>query len=112
MISSFSSFSLSAQLSNVITGLGLRECTSTPIGDGAIRGISGGQKRRVTLGEMLLPPRSIKYMDEISNGLDSATAYDLIQQLEVITKAVGLTTVISLLQVFITHWFKLMFPRC
>ena len=61
--------------------------------------MSGGQKRRVTLGEMLMPPRSIKYMDAISNGLDSATTYDLIQQLQVITKAVGLTTVISLLQV-------------
>lgn len=69
------------------------------MGDGAIRGISGGQKRRVTLGEMLMPPRSIKYMDAISNGLDAATTYDLTQAMKKITKVVGLTTVVSLLQV-------------
>lgn len=69
------------------------------VGDGMIRGVSGGQKRRVTLGEMLMPPRSIKYMDAISNGLDAATTYDLTQAMRLITKTVGLTTVVSLLQV-------------
>jgi ABC-type multidrug transport system ATPase subunit len=82
----------------MITGLGLSECANTMVGDGTIRGISGGQKRRVTLGEMLMPPRSIKYMDAISNGLDAATTYDLTQAMKLITKAVGLTTVVSLLQ--------------
>ena len=82
----------------MITGLGLSECTNTMVGDGNIRGISGGQKRRVTLGEMLMPPRSIKLMDAISNGLDAATTYDLTQAMKLITKAVGLTTVVSLLQ--------------
>lgn len=69
------------------------------VGDGMIRGVSGGQKRRVTLGEMIMPPRSIKYMDAISNGLDAATTHDLTQAMKLITKRVGLTTVVSLLQV-------------
>ena len=79
--------------------MGLRECANIRVGDGTIRGVSGGQKRRVTLGEMLMPPRSIKYMDAISNGLDSATTYDLVLQMQLLTRAVGLTTVVSLLQV-------------
>ena len=63
-----------------------------------IRGVSGGQKRRVTLGEMLLPPRNIKFLDAISNGLDAATTYDIVQSLKFLSNAFGYTTVISLLQ--------------
>ncbi len=32
--------------------LGLEYCADTPIGNNMIRGISGGQKKRVTTGEM------------------------------------------------------------
>ena len=80
--------------------LGLNEVANTIVGDASLRGVSGGQKRRVTLGEMLMPPRSIRYMDAISNGLDAATAYDIVQALKYVTETVGLTTVVSLLQVF------------
>jgi hypothetical protein len=38
-------------------------------------------------------------MDAISNGLDAATTYDLVQAMKLITQIVGLTTVVSLLQV-------------
>ncbi|KAF0684231.1 hypothetical protein As57867_023712, partial [Aphanomyces stellatus] len=37
----------------LISVLGLTECADTMIGDAMVRGVSGGQKRRVTLGEML-----------------------------------------------------------
>ena len=90
---------MALKLENTIKGLGLSECANTMVGDSMIRGVSGGQKRRVTLGEMLMPPRSIKYMDAISNGLDAATTYDLTQAMKLVTQRVGLTTVVSLLQV-------------
>ena len=64
-----------------------------------MRGVSGGQKRRVTLGEMLMLPRPIRYLDAISNGLDAATTYDIAQAMKYVTNRVGLTTVVSLLQV-------------
>lgn len=79
--------------------MGLSEAAHTKVGDNMVRGISGGQKRRVTLGEMLLPPRKIKFLDAISNGLDAATTYDIVQSIKFITQALGLTTVVSLLQV-------------
>lgn len=91
--------SAAEQVHNTLLGLGLNECANTIVGSGAIRGVSGGQKRRVTVGEMLMPPRPIKFMDAISNGLDAATTYDLVQAMRVITQMVGLTTVVSLLQV-------------
>lgn len=79
--------------------LGLYEVGDTLVGDASVRGISGGQKRRVTLGEMLMPPRTIKLLDSISNGLDAATTYDIVQALRFLAHNFGSTTVISLLQV-------------
>jgi len=34
--------------------LGLRECADTVVGNAVLRGVSGGQKKRVTLGEMMI----------------------------------------------------------
>ncbi|KAK8913885.1 ABC transporter G family member 30 [Platanthera zijinensis] len=68
------------------------------VGDATQKGISGGQKRRLTLGEMMVGPSRVFYMDEISNGLDSSTTFQIIsciQQLVHITEA---TALISLLQ--------------
>ena len=87
--------------------LGLSECANTLVGDASVRGVSGGQKRRVTLGEMLMPPRPIRYMDAISNGLDAATTFDIVQALKLVTRTVGLTTVVSLLQV--SHWYQALY---
>ena len=36
-----------------------------------IRGVSGGQKKRVTLAEMLVGPKKTLFLDEISTGLVS-----------------------------------------
>jgi hypothetical protein len=48
---------------------------------------------------MLVGPRRVLLMDEISTGLDSATLYNNIQALAMTTHGLELTTVISLLQV-------------
>lgn len=64
-----------------------------------VRGISGGQKRRVTMGEMFALPRPIKFMDNITNGLDSVTAFDIIKAAQHIVRHMDYTFVISLLQV-------------
>lgn len=90
--------SLHAQLKNTLKILGLYESADPLVCDEMIRGVSGGQKRRVALGEMLLPPRRIKFLDAISNGLDAATTDDTIQSLKLITNTAGFTTVISLIQ--------------
>jgi ABC-type multidrug transport system ATPase subunit len=82
--------------------LGLHGCKDTVVGDQALKGISGGQKRRVTMGEMVVCPRPVKFMDGISNGLDSATAFDIIRSCKIVTTVMGVTMVVSLLQVHYT----------
>jgi ABC-type multidrug transport system ATPase subunit len=64
-----------------------------------VRGVSGGQKRRVTVGEMMIPPKSVKFMDAVSNGLDASTTFDIFRALRYISETLGFTVCVSLLQV-------------
>nr|XP_009773762.1 PREDICTED: pleiotropic drug resistance protein 1-like [Nicotiana sylvestris] len=68
------------------------------VGDEMIRGISGGQKKRVTTGEMLVGPSKALFMDEISTGLDSSTTYSIVNSLRQSVQILNGTAVISLLQ--------------
>jgi ABC-type multidrug transport system ATPase subunit len=78
--------------------LGLENCADTCVGDAMVRGVSGGEKKRVTLGEMLIIPHIAYCMDEISTGLDSATTFDIIQCVRMSMNVLGHTYVMSLLQ--------------
>lgn len=49
-------------------------------------------------GELLAGPSRVLFMDEISNGLDSSTTYQIIKYLRHSSHALDGTTVISLLQ--------------
>ncbi|PHT67077.1 Pleiotropic drug resistance protein 1 [Capsicum annuum] len=82
----------------VLKLLGLDICADTMVGDEMIRGISGGQKKRVTMGEMLVGPSKALFMDEISTGLDSSTTYSIVNSLRQSVQILNGTAVISLLQ--------------
>jgi ABC-type multidrug transport system ATPase subunit len=60
-----------------IDGLDLAVCRDTFVGDANNRGVSGGQRRRVTLGEMMIGQNPVACADEISTGLDAAVTYDI-----------------------------------
>ncbi|WZZ57647.1 hypothetical protein YC2023_057754 [Brassica napus] len=78
--------------------LGLEVCADTMVGDDMLRGISGGQKKRVTTGEMLVGPSRALFMDEISTGLDSSTTYQIVNSLRNYVHIFNGTALISLLQ--------------
>jgi ABC-type multidrug transport system ATPase subunit len=78
--------------------LGLDKCADTIVGDGMRRGISGGQKKRLTTGEMLVGPSKVLFMDEISTGLDSSTAFQIVKSLGQYVHIFNGTALISLLQ--------------
>ncbi|KAJ8497521.1 hypothetical protein OPV22_008073 [Ensete ventricosum] len=78
--------------------LGLHECADIIIGDEMRRGISGGQKKRATIGEMLVGLAQCFFMDDISTGLDSSTTFQIVKFLQQMTHVLDLTMVISLLQ--------------
>ena len=67
----------STHVQAMIDVLGLDICADTILGNAMRRGVSGGQKKRVTSGEMLVGPKRVLFMDEISTGLDSSTTYQV-----------------------------------
>ncbi|XP_030526426.1 pleiotropic drug resistance protein 1-like [Rhodamnia argentea] len=82
----------------VLKILGLEACADTMVGNQMIRGISGGQRKRVTTGEMLVGPAMAFFMDEISTGLDTSTTYQIVKSLKQVNHIFNGTAVISLLQ--------------
>ncbi|MEW5312137.1 MAG: hypothetical protein WDW38_003787 [Sanguina aurantia] len=78
--------------------MGLWNCKETLVGDAQTRGISGGERKRLTAAEQLVGPRPVIIMDEISTGLDSATLFSIIKWLGQAVHALQLNIVISLLQ--------------
>ncbi|XP_056169465.1 pleiotropic drug resistance protein 2-like [Syzygium oleosum] len=82
----------------VLKILGLDICANIMVGDDMRRGISGGQKKRVTTGEMLVGPAKAFFMDEISTGLDSSTTFQIVKFMRQMVHIMDVTMVTSLLQ--------------
>jgi len=59
---------------------GSHSCEDTYIGNDVVKGVSGGQKRRVSVGVELVAGAAILLMDKPTNGLDAQTAYDLVNR--------------------------------
>lgn len=87
-----------AQVKLVLDGLGLSHVADTFVGDSDVRGVSGGQRRRVTVGEMMQKSLPVGCADEISTGLDAASTYDICHILMRLTSYNHMTKIISLLQ--------------
>ncbi|MEE6523764.1 hypothetical protein FKM82_022801 [Ascaphus truei] len=63
---------------DVIAELRLRQCAKTKVGNEFTRGVSGGERRRVSIGVQLLWNPGILILDEPTSGLDSFTAHNLV----------------------------------
>ncbi|KAH9766492.1 ABC transporter G family member 37 [Citrus sinensis] len=86
------------QTDYVLKILGLDICAETTVGSALSRGISGGQKKRLTTGEMIVGPQKAFFMDEISTGLDSSTTFQIVTCLQQLVHITDVTALVSLLQ--------------
>ncbi|KAL2643418.1 hypothetical protein R1flu_011005 [Riccia fluitans] len=80
-----------------IEDVGLQESMSTPIGNWHQRGLSGGEKRRVSIAIELLTRPRLLFLDEPTSGLDSASAYHVVQTLKNLARD-GRTVICSIHQ--------------
>ncbi|CAL9109532.1 unnamed protein product [Musa textilis] len=80
---------------DVIHGLGLERCQDSTIGGAYTRGISGGERKRVCIGNEILLDPSLLFLDEPTSGLDSTTALRIAQMLHNIAHA-GKTVVTTI----------------
>ena len=75
---------------DIMSMLGLLKVKDSLIGDTAIRGISGGQRKRVNIGMELMCNPKMLFLDEPTSGLDSTTSVDILRYLHQYAKT-GLT---------------------
>mmetsp|Transcript_17742 Transcript_17742/g.34989 ORF Transcript_17742/g.34989 Transcript_17742/m.34989 type:complete len:669 (-) Transcript_17742:275-2281(-) len=73
----------------LIKDLNLTKCKDTPVGDENRRGVSGGERKRVSIGTELVVNPSILLVDEPSSGLDSTTAEGVVDLLRRLCKENG-----------------------
>ena len=62
--------------------LGLQKCADTPVGNEDIRGISGGEKKRTSIGCELMVNPAVLFVDEPTSGLDSKMARSVVEHLQ------------------------------
>ncbi|CAK7324474.1 unnamed protein product [Dovyalis caffra] len=76
-----------ARVEMIIKELGLERCRHSRIGGGFVKGISGGERKRTSIGYEILVDPSLLLLDEPTSGLDSTSANRLLQVLQGLAKA-------------------------
>ncbi|KAJ4841206.1 ABC transporter G member 9 [Turnera subulata] len=82
---------------SVISELELTKCKNSIIGGPLKRGVSGGERKRVSIGQEMLINPSLLFLDEPSSGLDSTTAQRIVSTLWQLAKG-GRTIVMTIHQ--------------
>ena len=67
---------------NILRQLRLDHCADTLVGDHMLRGISGGEKRRLSIAIALLTEPGVIFLDEPTSGLDAAMAFDVMASIQ------------------------------
>ncbi|KAJ7984998.1 hypothetical protein DPEC_G00360570 [Dallia pectoralis] len=83
---SFSQKQKDQRVDDVIAELRLRQCAHTRVGNDYVRGVSGGERRRVSIAVQLLWNPGILILDEPTSGLDSFTAHNLVITLSLLAR--------------------------
>ncbi|XP_011097541.1 ABC transporter G family member 11 [Sesamum indicum] len=81
-----------------IKEMGLQDSTDTRIGGWHVKGLSGGQKRRVSICIEILTRPKLLFLDEPTSGLDSAASYHVMSRIISVAQQDRRTVVASIHQ--------------
>jgi ATP-binding cassette subfamily G (WHITE) protein 2 (SNQ2) len=70
----------------------------TKVGNDYVRGVSGGEKKRVTIAEAMVTRASAQCWDNSTKGLDASTALEYVQSLRSLTNMAHISTAVALYQ--------------
>lgn len=85
------------RVETLIDQLGLRNAAKTIIGDEGHRGVSGGERRRVSIGIDIIHDPILLFLDEPTSGLDSTSAFMVVKVLKRIAQS-GSVVIMSIHQ--------------
>ncbi len=70
----------------------------TKVGDEFVRGVSGGEKKRVSIAEAMITKASVQAWDNSTRGLDASTALEYVQSIRSMTNMANVSTAVALYQ--------------
>lgn len=82
----------------LLDSMGISHTADTKVGDAYVRGVSGGERKRVSIIETLAARGSVVCWDNSTRGLDASTALEYIRAIRCLTDTIGLATVVTLYQ--------------
>lgn len=82
----------------IMATFGLSHTINTKVGNEFVRGVSGGERKRVSIAEVALAQSPIQCWDNSTRGLDSATALKFVQTLRLAADINSTATVVALYQ--------------
>jgi ABC-type multidrug transport system ATPase subunit len=77
---------------------GIMHTKNTLVGNEYVRGVSGGERKRVSIAETLATKSSVVCWDNSTRGLDASTALDYAKSLRIMTDVSKRTTFVTLYQ--------------
>jgi ATP-binding cassette subfamily G (WHITE) protein 2 (SNQ2) len=85
-------------MSVLLSMLNIKHTANTVVGNAYIRGVSGGERKRVSIAEMFCGNATVASWDNSTRGLDASTALDYAKSLRLLTDIMNMTTFVSLYQ--------------
>ncbi|KAG8747761.1 hypothetical protein FRC11_012255, partial [Ceratobasidium sp. 423] len=85
-------------LNMLLSMLNITHTRNTVVGNEFMRGVSGGERKRVSIAEMMSSRACVLSWDNSTRGLDASTALDYAKSLRIMTDIFKLTTFVSLYQ--------------
>ncbi|KAJ2612840.1 hypothetical protein H4S08_002523 [Coemansia sp. RSA 1365] len=86
------------RVSAILRQLRLSQVKDTPIGGGGKRGVSGGERKRVSIGMELVTDPSLLMLDEPTSGLDSSSAEMVVSLTKEISRQNNICTLMTIHQ--------------
>lgn len=99
------------RVEEVIQELGISKIADSMIGIPGQRGISGGEKRRVSIGKELVTSPSLLFLDEPTSGLDAYNAGVVMECLKKLAHEGKRTVVVTIHQVSVFFFYFIFFAR-
>ncbi|KAH8101046.1 P-loop containing nucleoside triphosphate hydrolase protein, partial [Phellopilus nigrolimitatus] len=78
--------------------LNIQHTEGTLVGNEFVRGVSGGERKRVSIAEMMATRAHVQCWDNSTRGLDASTALDFVKSLRIMTDVLGQTVFVTLYQ--------------